>query len=63
MLQRELSNARQVDIDPIDAHLHTGKASFRREALQVLFGRDVPRRARRISRSASALSGKNCSPC
>src|SRR4029453_1950347 len=45
MLQRELSDARQVDIDPIDAHLHIGKACFRREALQVLFGRDLPRRA------------------
>src|SRR6266487_1746522 len=45
MLQRELSNARQVDIDPINAHLHIGKPCFRREALQVLFGRDLPRRA------------------
>src|SRR5262249_2466888 len=45
MLQREFIDARQVDIEAMDAHLHVGKARLRCETLQVLFGRDLSRRA------------------
>src|SRR5947208_1036895 len=46
MVQRELIQTGQVDIDPPDAHLHVGKASFHREALQFPCGRNLPRGAK-----------------
>lgn len=45
MLQREFSDVRHVDIESIHSHLHVAKTRLRREALQVLFGWDLPRRA------------------
>ena len=45
MVQREFIEARQVDIDFMETHFHIGKSRLRCEALQVLFGCDLSRRA------------------
>src|SRR5262245_28888973 len=46
MLQREFVHMRQVDIDPIDAQLHVGKAGLRCKPLKVGSARTLPRRAK-----------------
>src|SRR5262249_51611407 len=45
MVQREFTETRQVDIDFMEAHFHIGKSRLGCEALQVLFGWDLSRRA------------------
>src|SRR5262249_60773711 len=45
MLQREFSDVRNVDIESIPSPPHVAKTRLRREALQVLFVWDLPRRA------------------
>src|SRR5215470_18181647 len=45
MVQREFIETRQVDIDFMETHFHVGKPRLRCEALQVLFGWVLPRRA------------------
>ena len=46
MVQRELIQTREVDIDPTDAHVYSGKARFCCETLQFLFGGGLPRSAK-----------------